>query len=239
MRLRNRAAKVLQASEYGEQIIGDPEQYQGKWCEKFGGKRLCIEVGTGKGMFLSEMAQKHPSTLFVGIELYASVLLTAAKRVRSLALPNVKLIAGDVRDLLNLFEACEVDSIFINFVDPWPKNKHAKRRLTHPNFLRCYEQVLEERGVIELKTDNEALFDYSLNQFADSGYLLRGITFDLHTSTYEPDNVWTEYETRYASQGLHIFRCQAVIRKDRLIRNEFDQLQADIGVLQSKGGDSR
>lgn len=209
MRIRNIKQRMAALQQFHEYILQDVQPFKGSWREKFNCENLYVELGTGKGNFLTELASRNPDTLYVGVEKFAAVLASAARKAKERNLPNVKFIHMDVLDLLSCFAESEVQGIYLNFVDPWPKSKHEKRRLTHPNFLQLYQSVLQKDGFVQLKTDNESLFEYSLNEFADAGCRLRGITLNLHQSKWEADNVWTEYETKYAGLGMKIYRCQA------------------------------
>src|SRR5690606_4537879 len=144
-----------------------------------------LEVGTGKGKFITEMAKLHPHINFIGVELYDSVIVSALKKLLETELPNVKLLQVNAKDLRNFFAKGEVSRIYLNFSDPWPKKRHEKRRLTHKNFLEIYEDILIDKGEIHLKTDNQAFFEYSLLSFSAYGLLLKDISLDLHNSDFE------------------------------------------------------
>jgi tRNA (guanine-N7-)-methyltransferase len=167
-------------------------------------------VGTGKGRFVTEMAKAHPQFNMIGVELQTSVIAIALRRVKESALPNVCLLNQNVADLPNFFAPGEIERLYINFSDPWPKRRHEKRRLTYRSFLAIYHRLLGPGREIHLKTDNEGLFEYSLNSFSDFGCRLKNITFDLHSSEFE-GNIMTEYEAKFAEQDQKIFRCEAVL----------------------------
>jgi len=184
------------------------ETMKGHWHEIFGRTAsLHVELGTGKGKFISEMAERHPEINFVGIESQQDVLYYVAKKVQEKKLTNVKLLVFDVNHLLEIFAPGEIDRLYINFCDPWPKVRHAKRRLTHADFLEKYRLVLKRGGEIFFKTDNRLLFDFSLEQITESSLVMDKVTFDLHNSDFA-GNVMTEYETKFSGMGTKINRCE-------------------------------
>ena len=171
-------------------------------------RKLCVEVGTGKGDFITQIAERNPQIDFVGMEVEATVVLAAARKVREKNLSNVRLLVCDVNRIAEIFSEHAVDRLYINFCDPWPKKRHAKRRLTHVNFLELYRKILAPDGEIFFKTDNRGLFDFSLEQFAAAGMTVRDVTNDLHAD--EPaDNIRTEYETKFSAAGVPINFCTA------------------------------
>lgn len=177
-------------------IIKDPE------------RELYVELGTGKGDFITQIAARNPQINFIGLEVEATCVLAAARKVCDNNLSNVRLIVFDVSNIAELFKAHEVDRLYINFCDPWPKKRHAKRRLTNVRFLELYRTILKGGGEIHFKTDNRALFDYSLEQFAEARLEVRDVTNDLHANE-PPDNIRTEYETKFSEQGVPINFCIA------------------------------
>ena len=217
MRLKNipGAKEAVQKSEY---VVQDPQALRGRWREAFGADvPLYIEVGMGKGRFIMEMARKHPDICFVGIEMYDSVLLRALQKKQELEeagilLPNLKFIRVDARLLPEIFGKNEIDRIYLNFSDPWPKARHDKRRLTSRVFLQRYDQILKPDGKVEFKTDNRTLFDFSLEETTEAGWTIEQHTFDLH---HDPelckDNVMTEYEEKFSTQGNPI--CKMIIHR--------------------------
>lgn len=169
-------------------------------------RELYVELGTGKGDFITRIAERKPQINFIGLEVEATCVLAAARKVRDKNLSNVKLIVFDVANITELFAEHEVDRLFINFCDPWPKKRHAKRRLTNIKFLELYRKILKDGGEIYFKTDNRGLFDYSLEQFTEAGLEVSNVTNDLHAN--EPsDNIRTEYETKFSEQGVPINFC--------------------------------
>ena len=217
MRLKNipGAKEAVQKSEY---VVQDPQALRGRWHEFFGKDApLYIEVGMGKGRFIMEMARKHPDICLIGIEMYDSVLLRALQKKQELEeagilLPNLKFIRVDARLLPEIFGKDEVDRIYLNFSDPWPKARHDKRRLTSRVFLQRYDQILKPDGKVEFKTDNRTLFDFSLEEATEAGWTIEQHTFDLH---HDPemceDNVMTEYEEKFSSLGNPI--CKMIIHR--------------------------
>jgi len=181
---------------------------KGHWHEIFGNDApLHVELGTGKGQFISEMALKHPEINFVGIEAQQDVLYYVAQKVREKGLTNVRLLVFDVNHLLEIFAPGEINRLYINFCDPWPKVRHARRRLTHANFLAKYEIALAKDGDIFFKTDNRILFDFSLEEFTACKLRVDQVTFDLHNSDFV-GNIMTEYETKFSGMGTKINRCE-------------------------------
>jgi tRNA (guanine-N7-)-methyltransferase len=212
MRLRNKPGAKEKVESHPHIVIPDPEHYKGRWRELFNRQQpLYVEIGTGRGQFLSEMAYQHPDINFIGIELQTSVICTALEKVMEKEVSNVRLLNKHAEQLLAYFAAAELDRIYVNFSDPWPKNKHVKRRLTDRHYLNKYHIILKKQGEIHLKTDNVGLFEFSLNSFADFGCRLRHITFDLHRSSFAEQNVQTEYEQRFSEKGNPIYRCEAFL----------------------------
>ena len=171
-------------------------------------RELYVELGTGKGDFITQIAERNPQINFIGLEVEATCVLAAARKVRDKNLSNVRLIVFDVSNIAELFAEHEVDRLYINFCDPWPKKRHAKRRLTNIRFLELYKKILKVGGEIYFKTDNRSLFDYSLEQFAEAGLEVRDVTNDLHANE-PPDNIRTEYETKFSAADVPINFCIA------------------------------
>lgn len=186
------------------------EEQRGNWRHIFGREgRLYVELGAGKGDFISRMALRFPDVDFIGIEAQQDVLYSAAKKVRELGLSNVRLLVFDINNIEAVFAEREVDRFYINFCDPWPKARHAKRRLTHEGFLRRYARLLQKPGRLIFKTDNRPLFDFSLEQFRKAGLVVEDVSFDLHGEN-RPDNIVTEYERKFSGFGEKINRCEVV-----------------------------
>lgn len=188
-------------------IPAEPANLRGKWKETYGFDRICVEIGCGKGRFITENARLDPQTLFIGIEREPNVFVMAAEKSIAGGLSNVLFMDIDAATLCDIFGDGEIDGIYLNFSDPWPKKKQAKRRLTHGDFLAKYDRVLCDDGFVFFKTDNSSLFEFSLNSMCEYGLKLRNITFDLAASGM--DNVVTEYEARFMEQGMNIYRVEA------------------------------
>ena len=202
MRLRNipGADAAITESVY---CIKSPETHKGHWQEVFPSQQpLHIEIGMGKGRFMMDLAAAHPDINYLGIERYSSVLLRALQKMEENPLPNLFFICMDAADVAEVFDHGEVDRIYLNFSDPWPKARHARRRLTSTEFLGRYNQVLAPEGQVEFKTDNEALFDFSLESVEEAGWKLMGCSRDLHHDpSMNAGNIMTEYEEKFSSRG--------------------------------------
>lgn len=209
MRLKNvpGSGEKVAASRY---TVTEPAAWRGRWQTLFAAPRpLHLEIGMGKGRFLTEMAQAHPGIHYVGLEKYSSVLVRAVEKQEELQLPNLILVQEDAANLSDCFAEGEVERIYLNFPDPWPKDRHAKRRLTSGRFLERYDSVLVHGGLLEFKTDNQALFDYSLESIRGHGWEILEITRDLHRSAMAGDNVMTEYEEKFSKLGSRICKLTA------------------------------
>lgn len=209
MRVRNRkgATELLEANP--QYVILNPEDAKGKWHEIFGNDHpIHIEVGSGKGAFITGMAKAHPEINYIGIDIQKSVLSYALDKVLEADVSNIKLLWVDGDSLTNYFGDGEIDQLYLNFSDPWPKKRHEKRRLTYKTFLDTFKQILPEHGEIHFKTDNRGLFEYSLVSFSQYGMTLKGVWLDLHASDFE-GNVMTEYEKKFSSKGQVIYRVEA------------------------------
>ena len=217
MRLRNipGAQDAILESPY---VVQEPQTKKGHWAEVFEKKQpLHIEVGMGKGRFLMDLARLHPEINYIGIEMYDSVLLRALQKREELeqegvVYSNLYFMRVDARLLPEIFAQGEVDKIYLNFSDPWPKARHAKRRLTSREFLARYDQILAPDGKVEFKTDNKGLFEFSLEEVKETKWNLDAFTFDLHhNEEMVKGNVMTEYEEKFSSMGNHI--CKMVISR--------------------------
>lgn len=235
MRLRNipRAEGAVAASPF---VINDPLTRRGQWQTMFGNDRpLHVEVGMGKGRFLMDMARENPEINYVGMERYTSVLLRAVEKAekagkeedtgekQSRETPGEKAAAGNFRfvcedaaKLPEMFATGEVERIYLNFSDPWPKERHAKRRLTSTRFLERYDQILAADGTIEFKTDNQELFTFSLESAREAGWEILAWTRDLHHDPMGEGNIMTEYEEKFSSKGNPI--CKMIIRRGAGVR---------------------
>ena len=209
MRMRKKKNCAARIERCGDIRITEPEQYKGKWHEVFGNDNpIHIEIGCGKGAFVTGMAELHPDINFIAIEKVEDVIVMAMEKAVAKELSNVRFMDMDAERLEDFFEKGEIKRIYLNFSDPWKKNKQAKRRLTHKNFLDRYKRVLNNGDYIWFKTDNIKLFEFSLNSFAQENFKLRNITLDLHNSGFE-GNVITEYEQRFLDLGQPIYRLEA------------------------------
>lgn len=193
--------------EGGRRVLGD-WAVKGHWQEVFGNDRpVRVEIGMGKGTFLIRMAKEYPEINFVGIEKYSSVLLRAVQKLEEEPLENIRLIRMDAEYIEDVFAAGEVDRIYLNFSDPWPKDKHAKRRLTSRQFLKRYESILKPDGIVEFKTDNDALFAFSLEEAPAAGWKILAQTYDLHRDpSMNEGNIMTEYEEKFSLLGNKIHK---------------------------------
>ena len=209
MRVRNRKGATELLEAHPQYVILNPADAKGRWQEIFGNDHpIHVEVGSGKGAFVSGMAKANPDINYIGIDIQKSVLSYALDKVLATDVPNIKLLWVDGSDLTDYFEDGEIDRLYLNFSDPWPKKRHEKRRLTYQSFLATYQQILPENGEIHFKTDNRGLFEYSLVSFSQYGMKLKGLWLDLHASDFE-DNVLTEYEQKFANKGQVIYRVEA------------------------------
>ena len=170
-----------------------------------------LEIGCGKGGFMVQLAKKYPDRNFIAMEKISDVILLAAEKMKREELQNIKMLNADAGELLEYFAEQSVSGIYLNFSDPWPRPKHAKRRLTAPSYLEIYKKLLKKGGAIYLKTDNRILFDYSLETLKEAGFRLEKLTYDLHNSEYEKDNLHTEYEDNFSAKGFPINRVEAYI----------------------------
>jgi tRNA (guanine-N7-)-methyltransferase len=212
MRLRNKPWAKDKLAKHSNIVIDDPEQHKEHWNKYFENENpIYIEVGTGKGRFVKEMAKQHPDVNFIGVELQPSIIVGALDLILEDQPPNVRLLNQNAEDLPLFFEKGEVSRVYLNFSDPWPKNRHEKRRLTYESFLAIFQSILPEKGEIHFKTDNQGLFEYSLHSFSKYGMILNNVSLDLHNSDFE-GNVMTEYEEKFSNKGNRIYRCEAAFR---------------------------
>lgn len=218
MRLR----KVKGASEtiaaHPEIVIPNGEELKGNWQSVFEKEQpIYIEVGMGKGQFMIGMAKQNPHLNFIGIEKFDSVMVRALEKVLEAGeLPNLKLLKIDAEDLTDIFAGNEVEGVYLNFSDPWPKPRHAKRRLTHENFLTRYEQITVPNGYLRFKTDNRLLFEYSLVSVTGYGMKLEDVALDLHQREALDWNIMTEYEEKFSAKGQPIYRLEAQFQSKKL-----------------------
>lgn len=210
MRVRKKpwAEEELLTNDY---VVKEALELKGKWNTVFNNNNpIYIELGCGKGKFITETAEINSNINYIGIERQISVVATAARKLKLKPVSNIRFICGDVKLLQEYFAENEIKRIYINFCDPWPKKRWIKRRLSHRKFLDIYKTLIGVSGEVHLKTDNRELFEFSLNEFADSNWRLRNITLDLHNSNFE-GNIMTEYEQKFSSKGMPIYRCEGFI----------------------------
>lgn len=211
MRLRRKPWIDEAIKEYDSFLhLENVEEYKGKWRTLFANPNapLWVELGTGKGNFISKMAELHREVNFIGIEIQIGVIYYAGKKCAAADLHNVQLLRFDVAHLEDIFAPGEIDRFFINFCDPWPKSRHAKRRLTYRLFLDRYARLLKEGGQIYFKSDNAGLFDFTLEEFTERQWPLAEVTYDLHHSDIL-NEAMTEYEAKFSGKGQPIFHCVA------------------------------
>ncbi len=202
MRLKNvkNAKEKVAKSEY---IIENPEEYKGNYKKVFKNENdIHIEIGMGKGNFIINMAKKYPGINFIGIEMFDSVIVRAVEKLENEEISNLKLIKFDATNIENIFQN-EISTIYLNFSDPWPKNRHEKRRLTSDRFLNKYEKIFKEKCHIIQKTDNRKLFEFSLISYVNYGYKIKEISLDLNKD--EKENIQTEYEEKFTNLGYPIY----------------------------------
>lgn len=208
MRRRNVKNARGRIENHQELVVLNPKDYRGRWNDVFGNDNpIYLEIGMGKGKFLKEHAITNPNINYIGLEKFDSVIVQAVEKIYPLELNNIKLINADAEELLEMFAPKELSKIFLNFSDPWPKNRHAKRRLSHKLFLDRYHEVLD--GTIEMKTDNRELFEFSLISFNQDNWSFLNLTLDLHHQDENEENenkiITTEYEEKFIKKGNNIY----------------------------------
>ena len=212
MRLRNitGSREVIGESRF---VVHEEKEYKGRWKEVFGNENpIRVEIGMGKGRFIMDLARQNPDVNYIGVEKYSSVLLRAIQKMEEAPLDNVRFIRMDAEEITEVFAQEELDRIYLNFSDPWPKDRHAKRRLPSRQFLARYDQILKKDGVIEFKTDNRPLFDFAREELKEAGWNAQVVTFDLHADPVLCEgNIMTEYEEKFSSVGNPI--CKYIINR--------------------------
>lgn len=207
MRLRNISGsrEAIAESPY---VIHEPEKYKGNWKQLFGNDYpVRIEIGMGKGRFIMDLARKNPEINYLGIEKYSSVLLRGIQKMELDPMPNLYFIRMEAEEIVDVFCRGEIDRIYLNFSDPWPKDRHAKRRLPSREFLSRYNEILKRDGIIEFKTDNHDLFQFALDELEPAGWHLEQMTEDLHHNAEMMEgNVMTEYEEKFSAMGNPIYK---------------------------------
>lgn len=200
------ADKIIGKSPY---LVGDPSRYKKKWSDLFGNKNpIHLELGTGRGDFIINMAQKYPNINFIGLEIVDSQLVMATDRLKSKNLKNLKLICADARELENFFGK-EIDTIYLTFSEPWPKKIDEKKRFTHPSYLKLYDKIFRKNKHIILKTDNKGLFAYSLEALSQYWYVFDKVSLDLHHDEREISNIMTDFEKKYYEESRPIYYVDA------------------------------
>ncbi len=208
-----RRRKVKGADEkllrYKDYVLKDNiEDLKGRWSQKFKNDNpIHVEFGTGRGKFITTLAKQNPNINYIAFEIKEEVLVKGVEKADEANLNNILFAWANVSNILDYFEVGELSRIYVNFCDPWPKKRWAKRRLTHTNFLEKYKIILNNEGELHFKTDNDKLFEFSLNEISSNNWLLKNISLDLANSDIE--NITTEYEDKFMSYGMKIYRCEA------------------------------
>lgn len=226
MRLRGRKGIRESLEQQKDLVVLEPHAYKGKWREFFGNDRpIYVELGMGKGQFVSRMSAKYPEANFIGVDMYDELVRRASEKARAVwaeqgmdSPPNVALARANIETLEEIFAPGEIERVYLNFSDPWPKARHARRRLTHPRFVAKYIEVLNARGEIHFKTDSQTLFEFSLNSFAEMELQMTNISLNLHRDGINEEHVMTEYETKFMGKGMNIHRVEVMIGEEALRR---------------------
>ncbi|WP_168121033.1 tRNA (guanosine(46)-N7)-methyltransferase TrmB [Paenibacillus sp. HB172176] len=227
MRLRGRKGIRESLEGQPELVVLDATLHRGKWSAFFGNDNpIYVELGMGKGRFISQMSVRNPHINFIGVDMYDELLRRASEKARDAweekgvdSPPNLALLRANIEGIESMFAPAELERIYLNFSDPWPKAKHARRRLTHGRFLTKYREILNGNGEIHFKTDSQSLFEFSLNSFADMELVMRNISLHLHKDAPREDLVFTEYEMKFMERGENIYRVEAVIGEEALRRH--------------------
>lgn len=213
MRMRKKPNLVPRMEACSDIWIREPETMKGRWQELYpAAKEIRLEVGCGKGKFTAETAAAEPEILLIAMERVPEAMVMAMEKVKNMGLTNVFFIGDDVARVADLFAPGEIDLLYINFCDPWPPKKHAKRRLTHVGFLELYKKIMKPGSEIHFKTDNAPLFEFSLEQFAEAKFQLKNVTRNLHENG--PVGIMTGYEEKFYGLGTPINRCEAVYQEE-------------------------
>lgn len=229
-RMRKKRNIPLRMEVCSDYWFTDPTSNRKNWRKACGmpeSARLYLEIGCGKGAFCCQTAESHPEICYIALERDASVILAAIEKAASMKLKNIFFVQTDAQYLSDLFSPGEIDRIYINFCDPWIRKNKSKRRLTHRNFLAIYKDLLSSKGEIHFKTDEPALFAFSIDEFWASQYDLDKVVTDLHHSKWSENNVQTEFEKKFANEGFPIYRLEAHVCKQTCI----DPLEAFPEVL--------
>ncbi|MGN0711745.1 MAG: tRNA (guanosine(46)-N7)-methyltransferase TrmB [Anaerovoracaceae bacterium] len=205
--MRQRKAKNLDTklAAYAHLCVDEPKSMKGRWKELFGNdNEIYLELGCGKGQFSSKQAKAHPDRNYIAVEGHETVVLRALEKAEAAEIQNIRFVLQYIQDITEFFEEGELAGIYLNFSDPWPKERHAKRRLTHTRYLKGYEKVVKSGGFVEFKTDNDDLFEFSMEEIEANGYEVTEFSRDLHTTRFESKNFTTEYEEKFKAQGKNI-----------------------------------
>ena len=214
MRMRKKKNADSRMEACSEYKIENPSELKGKWNEVYGkGREMFLEIGCGKGTFITELAKRNPDKFYIAMEIVPDVIMLAMEKAKKAQLENVMFVCFDADNIKDVFEDNELSGLYLNFSDPWPKKRHFKRRLTYVGFLEKYKDVIKNGGNIFFKTDNRPLFDFSLTQFYEANILLCQVTTDLHRSMWEKDNIHTEYEDNFSAKGFSINRLVGTVKK--------------------------
>ncbi|OPA76839.1 tRNA (guanosine(46)-N7)-methyltransferase TrmB [Paenibacillus selenitireducens] len=233
MRLRGRKGIRENLEQQTDLVVLEPHTYKGRWHEFFGNDRpIYVELGMGKGKFVSGMSAKYPEVNFIGVDMYDELVRRASDKARAIwaaqgvdSPPNVALARANIETIEEIFAPGEIDRVYLNFSDPWPKARHARRRLTHPRFVEKYIEMMNATGEIHFKTDSETLFEFSLNSFADMGLQMTNISLNLHRDGINEEHVMTEYESKFMGKGMNIHRVEVIIGEEAM-RSYQDRKQA-------------
>ena len=209
MRMRKKKHTDDRIIACGSLLAENPEEMRGRWKDISDNRPICLEIGCGKGTFICETAKRNPEKFFIAVEKVRDVMVMAMEKCRDAQISNVVFSDIDAEKIYEVFSDGELSEIYLNFSDPWPKKKHAKRRLTYRTFLEIYKKILSPDGVIYFKTDNRPLFDFLLEEMQNCGFKLSDITYDLHNSQYADSNIVTEYEANFSAKGFKINRVAA------------------------------
>ena len=209
MRRRKKKGSDEKLISYTDYVIKDDiEKLKNNWNLKFNNQNpIHVEFGTGRGKFITTLAKQNPDINYIAMEIKEEVLLKAVEKANDANLNNILFVWGNVNNILDYFGEGEIDRVYVNFCDPWPKKRWSKRRLTHKNFLNKYKEILNQNGEIHFKTDNQDLFEFSLNEIASNNWLLKNISLDLAKNN-DIENVTTEYEDKFMSKVITIYRCE-------------------------------
>ena len=208
MRRRRKAGSKEKLLSHVEYVTETPQDFKGKWKQEWfkNDKPIHLELGAGRAAFSVKLAQKHPEKNFIAIEIKEEVMLPGVEQAKELGLENIAFVWVNIMNIHEIFDTNEIDHIYLNFSDPWPKNRHFKRRLTHRGFLQKYSEILKPDGWVEFKTDSDILFEFTLNECAELSLPLKDIALDLHNRNSLDEIITTDYEEKYVAQGKRIFR---------------------------------